>query len=105
MQLLKVLKKNFGHPENFLVDKGGEFGNDEFKDFSENLNIAVMTTAGESPYNNGLVERRIAAIADPVRREDTNCSLHKALDGLQVQRIHSRIFSVLALISRFLVAI
>ena len=82
MQLLKVLKKNFGHPENFLVDKGGEFGNAEFKDFSENLNIAVMTTAGESPYNNGLVERRIAAIADPVRREDTNCSLHKALDGL-----------------------
>ena len=47
----------FGHPQSFLVDNGGEFANEEFITFCENLNIYIKTTAAESPWSNGLVER------------------------------------------------
>eukprot|EP00111_Clytia_hemisphaerica_P021079 TCONS_00062116-protein len=56
-QLFDIWIKIFGYPNKFLVDNGGEFDNQEFQDFCENLNIKIKTTAAESPWSNGLVER------------------------------------------------
>ena len=46
-----------GSPQKFLSDLGGEFANEHFRDMCENLNIAVINTAGYSPFSNGLCER------------------------------------------------
>ena len=52
----------FGSPKKFLADNGGEFANEEFKDMCENLNIEVLHTAAESPWQNGLCERNHAVV-------------------------------------------
>ena len=44
-QLVKMLIEIFGHPKKFLVNNGGEFDNDGFRDFYENLKIRIKTTA------------------------------------------------------------
>ena len=49
--------KHPGPPTKFLTDNGGEFMNSEFLDLCEQMNITVKTTAAESPWSNGLVER------------------------------------------------
>ena len=41
-------------PEKFLADNGGECANEKYKDMCENLNIQVLNTAGQSPWQNGL---------------------------------------------------
>ena len=47
----------FGCPEKMLMDNGGEFNNHEFLDMCDKCNIRVLTTAAESPWSNGLVEK------------------------------------------------
>ena len=54
----------FGPPQKFLTDNGGEFSNKLFLDLAEQMNIRVMTTAAESPWSNGLVERHNATLAE-----------------------------------------
>ena len=46
-----------GAPRKLLSDNGGEFNNAEVRDMCENFNIEVKTTAAESPWSNGLLER------------------------------------------------
>ena len=79
--IFKIWIKIFGHPKKVLVDNGGEFGNKDFCDFCENLNIKIKTTAGESPWSNGIVERHNAVIGESVTKiiKDLNCSLDLAL--------------------------
>ena len=55
-QIFDIWVKIFGYSKKMLVDNGGEFDNQEFQDFCENLNIKIKTTAAESPWSNGLVE-------------------------------------------------
>ena len=43
-----------GAPKMFLADNGGEFANPEFTDMCRNLNVFMMNTAAESPWQNGL---------------------------------------------------
>ena len=71
----------FGAPKMFLSDNGGEFANDEFADMCENLNINFVTTAAESPWSNGLVERHNAIIGEAVSKilEEVDCSVEVAL--------------------------
>ena len=71
----------FGHPKKFLVDNGGEFCNEEMITLSENFNIRICTTAAESPWSNGLVERHNAILGLTVSKtiEDTKCDLELAL--------------------------
>ena len=38
------------------MDDGGEFDNDHFISFCENLNLRICATAAESPWSNGLIE-------------------------------------------------
>ena len=71
----------FGQPLSFLVDNGGEFANDEFVTFCENMNIHIKTTAAESPWSNGLVERHNAVLGLTVEKTmlDSNCDLETAV--------------------------
>ena len=46
----------FVAPNQFLSDNGGEFNNELYKEMAELLNIEVLSTAGESPWSNGITE-------------------------------------------------
>ena len=48
----------FGCPRKFLSDNGGEFNNDSYREVNEKLNIETATTAAESPFSKGIVERQ-----------------------------------------------
>ena len=54
----------FGPPRKFLMDNGGEFANETMIEFAESMNIRILTTAAESPWSNGLVERHNATLAE-----------------------------------------
>ena len=71
----------FGRPRKVLVDNGGEFANTSFISFAENFNLRNKTTAGESPWSNGTVERHNGLIGQSIDKicEDTQCSLEIAL--------------------------
>ena len=58
----------FGCPKKFLADNGGEFANEEYKDMCSNLNIEVLNTAANSPWQNGLCERNHAVVDDCVSK-------------------------------------
>ena len=47
----------FGVMGGILSDNGGEFSSDETREVASQLNISVLTTAGESPFQNGVCER------------------------------------------------
>ena len=75
------MDKIFGYPKKILVNNGGEFNNEDFRDFCENLNIIIEKTAAESRWSNGLVERHNAIMGEGISKvvEDTSCSLEVAL--------------------------
>ena len=52
----------FCNPDKIQVDNGGEFCNEEFVTFCENLKIRIFTTAAENLWSNGLVERHDAVL-------------------------------------------
>ena len=84
-EVLRVVMKHwvayFGSPNSFLVDNGGEFDNDEYRDMAQNLNSVLRTTAAYSPWSNGLVERHNAILGEMVVKtlEDVQCSLDIAV--------------------------
>ena len=47
----------FGVMGALMTDNGGEFSSDEMREITSVLNIQLCTTAGESPFQNGLCER------------------------------------------------
>ena len=53
----------FGIMKAVLTDGGGEFNSDEMREVESIFNIQVCTTAGESPFQNGLCER-VHAVTD-----------------------------------------
>ena len=71
----------FGCPQTILSDNGGEFANQDFMDMCHNLSINFITTAAESPWSNGLVEKHNELIGDAVFKimEDVKCSVEIAL--------------------------
>ena len=46
-QIFTIWVSTFGLPKKFLVDKSGEFSNDDFFPFCKNANICILTTAAE----------------------------------------------------------
>lgn len=72
----------FGPPKSFLSDNGGEFVNEKFISMAENFNIRIKTTAGESPWSNGVVERHNGLLGESIRKivSDVGCSFQIALD-------------------------
>ena len=71
-----------GVPEKILVDNGGEFSSEYFKDMCENLNIIVMHTAAHSPFSNGVCERNHAVIDEMVRKMMADPSKQKLKTAL-----------------------
>ena len=55
-------------PDAFLSDNGGEFSNSEMRELGENFNIVIKTTAAESPWSNGLVERHNMIMGDMIKK-------------------------------------
>ena len=60
----------------FLADNGGEFANAYYRDMCENLNIEVLKTGSESPFQNGLCERN-----------------HCVVDGMLLKLLADEVFS------------
>lgn len=53
----------YGVMKSIMSDNGGEFSSDELREVASILNIEVCTSAGESPFQNGLCER-VHAVTD-----------------------------------------
>ena len=73
--------KLFGSPNRILCDNGGEFINNEVSDLCEKLNIELKSTAAESAWSNGMVERHNGILANMIDKilSDVNCDLEIAL--------------------------
>ena len=72
----------FGAPSKyFLSDNGGEFVNNELRELADKFNFRIETTAAESCWSNGLVERHHCMIEDNVRKvkAETGCPLELAI--------------------------
>ena len=71
----------FGYPGKFMSDNGGEFSNDKFREMNEKLNIETATTAAESPFSNGMVERHNLILAEAMHKtiDDVHCEPKIAL--------------------------
>ena len=70
-----------GSPRKFLTDNGGEFMNNQFLSMCEKMNITVLTTAAESPWSNGLVERHNAVLENMLNKvlDETKCDYDTGL--------------------------
>ena len=53
----------FGVMGSIMTDNGGEFSSDETREVMSMLNVRLITTAAESPFQNGLCER-VHAVTD-----------------------------------------
>ena len=71
----------FGAPKKIFTDMGGEFNNNEMRTLGEMFNITIKTTAAESPWSNGIVERLNGVLGKLVNKiiDDTNCDVQMAL--------------------------
>ena len=49
--------KGFGPPRQIIFDNGREFSNNKMKEMCETFNIQMLTSAGYSPFQNGLCEK------------------------------------------------
>ena len=80
-ELFRVWISIYGSPCSLLTDNGGEFANAEVLEFCEQLNITVKTTAAESAWSNGLVERHNRIMGEMIRKTvaDSGCSLEFAV--------------------------
>ena len=71
----------YGTPEAFLCDNGGEFNNSTYQELAEKLNITIKTTAAESAWSNGLVERHNGVLGEMIKKtqSDSGCTLEMAI--------------------------
>ena len=95
-----------GHPKrSFWSDNGGEFLNEELIDFAAALNINIKMTAGESPWQNGTVERHHATcdiIVAKLRLENPSLGFQEAVNHAAFAKnceINSTRFSPLQLMT------
>ena len=58
----------FGCPDQVLVDTGGEFANREFLDMCDKCNVRILTTAAESPWSNGLIEKHNGVLGSMITK-------------------------------------
>ena len=71
----------FGCPGKFLSDDGAEFNNDGYREMNGKLNTETATTAAESPFNNGIVEKHNLILAKAMKKTllDVKCEPQIAL--------------------------
>ncbi len=77
-----------GAPQRLYSDNGGEFNNQEIRDMAENFNIETRTTAGYSPWSNGLLERHNQTLTEIILKvnRENRCNWHTALDWALVAK-------------------
>ena len=63
------------------MDNGGEFANDAFINLAEKFGITVKTTAGYSPWSNGIIERHNQTLGQMIEKvlADSTCDLPTAV--------------------------
>ena len=71
----------FGAPKSFFSDNGGGVNNHAMRTLGEKFNITMKTTAAQSPWSNGVCERKNAVIGDSVRKivDEEKCCVEIAL--------------------------
>ncbi|XP_071317640.1 CD166 antigen homolog A isoform X1 [Trachinotus anak] len=71
-----------GPPQKLFSDNGGEFNNDEVRDMAENFNIEIKTTAGYSPWSNGLLEQHNQTLSEIIMKVKSSydCDWSTAVD-------------------------
>ena len=52
----------------FLIDDGGEFANESYKETAEQFNVEIYSTAAESTWQNGICKRNHAVIDTRVEK-------------------------------------
>ena len=79
--LFQIWISVYGSTERFLMDNGGEFANNEVINLAEKFGIVIKTTAGESPWSNGIVERHNLTLANMLDKvlNESNCDFEIAL--------------------------
>ena len=80
-RIFRIWIAYFGSPGKILTDNGGEFSNEDVRELNEKLNVVTMTTAGESPFSNGIVERHNKVLYETMlkTKEEVKCSAEVAL--------------------------
>ena len=76
------IASGFGAPGRFLIDKGGMFANNLYKEMTVRFNVEVCNTGAESPWQNGICERNHAGInlcIEKMLEDDQTLSLEVAL--------------------------
>jgi hypothetical protein len=63
----------FGVMESLLSDNGGEFSSNEMREVCSILNVEKITTAAESPFQNGLCERNHAIVDNMLLKLEQQC--------------------------------
>ena len=58
----------FGAPGMILSDYGSEFNNSLFLNMAEQCHITLKTTAAESPWSNGMMERHNGILAKTIEK-------------------------------------
>ena len=84
----------YGSAEKFLIGNGGEYANSKFLEMCESMNIRVITTAAESPFNNGLIEWHNLIISEMLGKtlEDTGADFQPVL-ACECKKIHWQMFT------------
>ena len=79
--IFKIWIAYFGCPDKFFSDNGGEFWNDVYTEMAEKMNVTIETTAAESPFSNGIVERHNGTLYEAFQKtlKDTGCDADMAL--------------------------
>ena len=95
-----------GHPRRgFWSDNGGEFLNEEVLEFASALNVSIKMTAGEAPWQNGVVERNHATadiVFEKILLDNPNLTLQEAVNHAAFSRnceINSTRFSPMQLMT------
>ena len=80
-EIYRIWIAYFGPPQLFISDNGGEFSNDVMTEMNEKLGVETRTTAGESPFSNGIVERHNKILFEAMMKtiEDVKCEPEIAL--------------------------
>ena len=76
------IASGFGAPSKFLIDNGGEFTNNLYKEMAAHFNVEVCNTGAESPWQKGICERNRAVIdlcVEKMLEDDQTLSLEDAL--------------------------
>ena len=85
--ILKHWVAIFGTSQSIFADNGGEFNNELLRDVAELLDVSVASTAAESPWSNGVVERHNATLGNMIQKivADTGCSQNACM-GSECQK-------------------